>query len=205
MQYIDFKNKLKEFTVFSLNDIRKIEADFDLRRLNEWAGKNYIKYIRRGYYIFSDLEINEQVLFLIANTIYKPSYVSLEMAFSLYNLIPETVYGITSVTSRKTNHFKTDAGSFIYKHIKSELMFGCELREYKNHRYRVAEIEKALLDYLYLNPHIEDTKDFEGLRFNVSEFKMRADMNKLQKYLEAIHSKALSARVNKFISYMEHA
>lgn len=38
MQFIEFKEKLKDFAVFSLNDIRKVEADFDLRRLNEWMG-----------------------------------------------------------------------------------------------------------------------------------------------------------------------
>jgi predicted transcriptional regulator of viral defense system len=203
MQFIEFKRKLKDFVIFSLNDIRKIEVDFDLRRLNEWAGKNYIRKIKRGYYIFSDLQINEQILFLIANTIYQPSYISLEMAFSLYNLIPEGVYKITAITSKKTNNIKTDIGNFTYKHIKPELMFGYELREYDNHRYSVAEIEKAALDYLYLNSHINSKKDFDGLRFNFFEFKIRADMNKFKKYSNAFHNKALSVRVNEFISYIK--
>lgn len=205
MQFIELKEKLKGFVVFSLGDIRKIETDFYLRRLNEWADKKYIKSVRRGFYIFSDLQINEQSLFLIANIIYQPSYVSLEMALSLYGLIPESVYGATSVTSQKTSNFKTDFGNFIYKHIKPELMFGYELREYGNHRYQVAEMEKAVLDYLYLNPKIKDEKDFEGLRFNAAEFQAKADMNKFQKYLTAFDSKALSVRTGKFIKYINHA
>lgn len=205
MQFIDFKEKLKDFVIFSLSDIRKIEADFDLRRLNEWAGKKYIKHIKRGYYIFSDLPINEQTLFLIANAIYQPSYISLAMAFSLYNLIPEGVYEITSVTSQKTNNFKTAVGNFTYRHIKPELMFGYGLRNYNHHRYLVAEIEKAALDYLYLNSDIKEEKDFAGLRFNAAEFKAQADMNKFKKYLEAYQSQALSARANKFITYIKHA
>ena len=205
MQYIELREKLKGFIVFSLSDIRKIEADFDLRRLNEWAGKGYIKSIKRGYYIFSDLRLSEQVLFLIANTIYQPSYISLEMAFSLYNLIPEAVYGITSVTSQKTNCFKTGVGNFIYKHIKPELLFGYELREYNNHHYLMAKIEKAVLDYLYLNPRVKSEKDFNGLRFNASEFKARADMVEFRKYLEVFNSNALSVRANKFITYIKYA
>src|SRR3989338_2967519 len=204
MQYIELREKLKGFIVFSLSDIRKIEADFDLRRLNEWAGKGYIKSIKRGYYIFSDLRLSEQVLFLIANTIYQPSYISLEMAFSLYNLIPEAVYGITSVTSQKTNCFKTGVGNFIYKHIKPELLFVYELREYNNHHYLMAKIEKAVLDYLYLNPRVKSEKDFNGLRFNASEFKARADMVEFRKYLEVFNSNALSVRVNKFITYIKY-
>jgi len=124
MHYNELKAKFSDFIVFSLNDIKKEDLFFSRYLLNVWQKKKYIKKIRRGYYIFSDLKINEKVLFLIANKIYSPSYVSLEMALSYYNLIPESVYGITSVTSEKTNHFKNDLGEFIYRHIKPELMFG---------------------------------------------------------------------------------
>ncbi len=205
MQFFDLKAQLKDFLIFSINDIEKVDSSFHKQRLSEWQEKGYIKKIRQGFYIFSDLQISEQVLCSISNNIYQPSYISLEMAFSLYNLIPEGVYEITSVTSKKTNNFKTDIGNFTYKHIKPELMFGYEIREYNGHRYLVAEIEKAMLDYLYLNSHIRDEKDFDGLRFNISEFKAKVDMDKFKKYVDAFHSKALLARVNKFITYIEHA
>lgn len=41
MQYIEFREQLKNFKIFNLGDIRKIEAEFDLRRLNEWQKKIY--------------------------------------------------------------------------------------------------------------------------------------------------------------------
>lgn len=205
MKFIDFKEKLKDFDIFCLADVRKIEAEFDFRRINEWMAKGYIKKIRRGYYIFSDCSLNERELFLIANTIYRPSYISLEMALSLYGLVPEAVYGITSVTSQKTNRFKTYLGVFTYKHLKPSLMFGYEFREHNKRRILVAEIEKALLDFLYLNPHIKDVKDFEGLRFNSGEFKAKADMDRLKKYLDAFGVRALAARVNSFLDYVNHA
>ena len=114
------------------------------------AKKNYIKKIRQGFYIFSDLEINEPTLFIIANHLYQPSYLSLEMALALYGLIPEAVYGVTSVTSLKTKSFKTAISNFIYQHIKPELLFGYELREYGGQNYQIAEIEKAVLDFFTL-------------------------------------------------------
>jgi len=205
MNFVEFKKKLGSFAVFSLKDIRKIEANFDLRRLNEWQKKGYLKIIRREYYIFSDLEINEQVLFLIANKIYSPSYISLEMVFSYYNLIPEAVYGITSVTSNKTNNFKTDFGEFIYRRIKPELMFGYKLVEYKNHNFRIAEIEKAVLDYFYLNPHLKTENDFIEMRFNSEEFKISADRSKLNRYLKAFDNKSLEKRVKRFLKYINYA
>lgn len=205
MQFIKLKQQLKDFIVFSLQDIRKIEADFDLRRLSEWQDKGYIKMIRQGYYIFSDLEINEQVLFLLANKIYSPSYVSLEMAFSYYNLIPESVFGVTSVSSNKTNHFKTCLAEFTYRRLKPEFLFGYKLVEYKNRHFKIAEIEKAVLDYFYLNPCLKDKADFKELRFNADEFNGLADKDKMQRYSAAFNNKSLEKRVNKFLKFINYA
>jgi len=205
MNYGKFREKLENFIIFALKDIRKIEADFDLRRLNEWQKKGFLRTVRRGYYIFSDTEINEQSLFLIANKIYSPSYVSLEMAFSYYNLIPESVYGITSVTSKKTNNFKTDFGEFIYRHIKSELMFGYKLVKYGNHNFRIAEIEKAILDYFYLNSHLKTENDFTEMRFDEKEFKALVDRSKLNRYLAVFNNKSLEKRMKRFLNYIDYA
>ena len=204
MNILAFKEKFKDFVAFNLSDIRKIEATFDLRRLNEWQAKGYIKMLRRGHYVFSGLEINDSVLFLLANKIYAPSYVSLEMALAYYNLIPEAVYGITSVASRKTNYFKTDFGEFLYRHIKPQLMFGYKLIGYQGKIFKLAEPEKAVLDFFYLNTHIEAKEDFEGLRFNSEEFVENSDKNKFKDYLSAFENKKLAQRVNTFLRYIHY-
>lgn len=51
---------------------------------------------------------------LIANRIYQLSYLSLETALSFYSVIPEGVYALTSVSSRKTQTMHTPVASFIY-------------------------------------------------------------------------------------------
>lgn len=205
MQFFDLKAQLREFVVFSAKDIEKRDASFHKQRLSEWQRMKYIEKIRQGFYVFSDLPSNEQTLFLIANSIYQPSYVSLEMAFSLYHLIPESVYTVTSVTSRKTSGFQTSRGNFSYRHIKPKLFFGYGLREYGKHRFAVADIEKAVLDYLYLNPQIQETKDFDGLRLNISEFKAQTNMITFMKYLDAFDNKALTVRAHNFLAYIKHA
>lgn len=204
MNFLSFKNALKDFVSFNLNDIRKIDPGFDLRRLSEWQGKGSIKMIRRGHYAFSGLEINESVLFLMANKIYTPSYVSMEMALAHYNLIPEAVYGITSVSPRKTNHFKTDYGEFIYRHIKPQLIFGYKLISYNGQNFKIAESEKAILDYFYLNAHLNTDEDFTGLRFNGEEFKEQTDKDKLKMYLAAFDNKMLNKRFNKFLKHINN-
>lgn len=204
MTFLALKNKLKDLAVFNLQDIRKIDNGFDLRRLNEWQAKGYLKMLRRGYYVFSDLNVNESLLFLLANRIYSPSYVSLEIALSHYNLIPEAVYGITSVASRKTNRFGTEYGEFLYRHIKPELMFGYKLLAYNNYNIKIAEIEKAILDYFYLNTNIVSGQDFDALRFNGAEFTAQTDKNKLQNYLKAFDNKRLEVRFKKFLKHLNY-
>lgn len=205
MQYLDLKTKLKDFSVFSIKDIEKVDLSFHKQRLSEWQNKGYVKKIRQGFYIFSDLEITEQELFTIANRIYEPSYISLEMALSIYGLIPEAVYSITSVTSQKTKTWKTPVGNFIYRHIRPELLFGYELQEHRGHYYQIAEIEKAILDYLYFNSKIKDEESFKGIRFNTDEFRRKVNMEKFNKYLITFDNRELTKRAKKFLVYTSHA
>ncbi len=72
--------------MFSIADIRAAHGDFDRRRLSEWQKKGYIKKIVKGYYLFSEVNIDESMLSAIANKIYKPSYISFETAMSHYRL-----------------------------------------------------------------------------------------------------------------------
>jgi len=204
MTYTDLREKLRDYFIFSLADIRKIEADFHRRRLNEWQDKGYIKKIRRGFYIFSDLALSEPSLFLIANKLYSPSYISFEMAFSYYGLIPESVYGITSATTKKTVNFKSPIGEFIYRTIKPSLMFGYKLENFQNQNYKIAEIEKAVLDYLYINPQIQSDADFFELRFNSQEFLAKADMEKFNQYLKVFKNKSLEKRAEGFLNFINN-
>jgi predicted transcriptional regulator of viral defense system len=202
MQYIKLKEKLSKFIIFSLSDIKKIEPNFHRARLNEWQKKAYIKKIRRSYYMFSDQVINEAVLFLVANKIYFPSYISLEMAMSIYNLIPEAVYELTSVSTNKTNYFKTDIADFRYRSIRPELMFGYKLVKFNGCVYKIAEAEKAILDFLYINPHLKTKDDFSELRLNKEEFKLNINQEKLIKYLEVFANMSLKKRVNILLNYI---
>jgi predicted transcriptional regulator of viral defense system len=203
MQYIEIKDNLKGFVAISAKDILKVDPDFHNQRLSEWQKKGYIKKIIKGYYIFSDLEVNESVLFIIANRIFEPSYISLEMALSYHGLIPESVYSITSVTSRKTYKFVSTLGQFSYHKIKPELMFGYQLVNYQNQTFKMAEIEKAILDYFYINSKLKTAGEFEELRINKDTFRDKVNMENFRKYLAQFNNKALEKRVNSFIKYLD--
>lgn len=205
MNFIEFENQFKRFTVFSINDIYKLEPAFDRRRLVEWQEKGYLKKIINRWYCFSDVAIDEEFLYLTANSIYSPSYVSFETALSYYQLIPEGVYTITSASSLKTNEFKTGAGIFSYRHIKSSLFFGYHLIEVGNHRVKMAEVEKTILDYLYINEKINTDKAFEGMRINKEILLSQLNIRKMNEYLKLYANKALERRINGFIQFIKHA
>lgn len=205
MTIIELKESLNQFTIFSINDVRKIEPEFDKRRLNEWHKKGYLKKVIRGHYIFSDLAVNENVLFEIANKIYNPSYVSLEIALSYYHLTPESVYEITSVATRKTNEFKTPIARFNYKSLKPNLFFGYKLVKYDQKSFKIAEVEKAILDYLYFNPRLKTAADFEGIRIDLDSFQEQVNQERLKKYLSEFNQKTFQKRVNDFLRFIKNA
>lgn len=204
MQFIDFQNKLSAYPVFSLKEVNKLIPKFNRIQLDRWEKKHYLKKIKRGFYCFTPQDFNRDFLFYTANKIYAPSYVSLEIALKYYGLIPEEIFQITSVSTKKTTRFKTSVGNFSYRHIKPSLYWGYWLMDFEEKKWRLAEPEKALLDYLYVNPKLKTANDFEGMRINVDEFKLQVNLEKFKKYLEAFNNKQLFKRANTFLTTIQN-
>jgi len=200
MNFIHFKNSLREFQVFSIADIRAAFGDFDRRRLSEWQKKGYIQKIIKGYYLFSDVDMNENTLSAIANKIYKPSYISLETAMSHYQLIPESIYMITSVSTKRTYLFETSVASFSYRTIKPALFFGYTLLP---GGIRMAFMEKAILDFFYINPSVRTEDDFSSLRVNREEMLGRIKKERFTDYMQRFNQKRLSKRIEHFLEWLE--
>lgn len=102
--------------------------------------------VRNGLYV---LRIDQPADEIIANRIYLPSYISFEYALSRYGIIPETVYTITSATTRITREFIVDNKSFAYSHIKKQAYRGYKTEKIGGMTVLMAEPEKAFADYLY--------------------------------------------------------
>jgi predicted transcriptional regulator of viral defense system len=202
MNFIFFKNSLRDFPVFSLADIRAAHGGFDRRRLSEWQIKGYIKKIIKGYYLFSDVDIDESTLLAIANKIYKPSYISFETAMSYYRLIPESIYMLTSASTRRTSMFETPLARFSYRTIKPALFFGYSLMPGGT---KIAFLEKALLDYFYLNPEVRTEDDFSSLRINKEEMLSQVNKERLNDYIQRFNHKRLLNKMKHFLGWLEHA
>lgn len=204
MKYRDFEKYFNPFKIFSTEDIKKKYPGFDSRRLVEWQQKEYIQKIINRWYLFSDSKINEPLLFLTANKIYAPSYISFDSALAFYGLIPETVFSIISTSGKKTKTFHTPVADFYFRHLKPSLIFGYRLESIDNQYFKIAEPEKAILDYLYLHPKMQSEEDFEAWRINRDWLEREIDKEKLERYLFYFSNKALTNRVQVLLRIIRH-
>jgi len=202
MNFIQFKNSLRDFPLFSLADIRTVNNRFDRRRLSEWKKKGYIKKIVKGHYLFSDMDMSEDLLLAIANKIYRPSYISFETAMSHYRLIPENVYMITSASTKRTYLFETSLARFSYRTVKPALFFGYFLLP---GRIKMAYMEKAILDYFYIHPTLQTEDDFASLRISREEMLSCLNKKRLTDYVRRFSQKRLAKRMDHFLEWLEYA
>ena len=155
MDYTQFKHKFQNLPVIMSRDLERFFDNPQIMRnqLSRWQRKGLVVALRRGMYLlnFKDREIHPDAGFL-ANQLYGPSYVSLESALNYYGLIPERVAMVSSVTTKKTMRFENAEGDFIYQHIKPQAFQGfTAVRTENGLSLFMAEAEKAVIDFLYLN------------------------------------------------------
>jgi predicted transcriptional regulator of viral defense system len=144
------KIKGKRLYIFSANDIRAlfgVSAVAASALLHRYKKKEFVLQIKRGLYVFPDALPPD---IYIANKLYSPSYISLEFALSYHGVIPETVYEITSVTTKATRRFETLGKIFSYRKIKKAAYTGYGVERQGEISFYIADTEKAFVDLNYL-------------------------------------------------------
>ncbi|NDA61108.1 MAG: hypothetical protein EBX50_03595 [Chitinophagia bacterium] len=205
MNYLDFRTALYSFEVFCTRDIEKLFPKFDSRRLVEWQRKGYIQKLINKWYLFADIPMNDRLRYRISNCLHRPSYISLESALSHYGLIPEAVYSVQNITTKKTIAYETIAGTFNYRNIKVQLFFGYQVDNNQTIPLLIASPEKALLDYLYLNHQLNTEEDIKGLRLNLTTFNDIINKDRLTSYAACFQSKTLNKRLYLLNKIYKHA
>lgn len=198
MDFRKFKEKVKVLPFFS-SDVAEIFSTSPLTLRNQfsrWKKQGLLVELKRGLYVLSRGErqttLSRQAL---AAVLYQPSYISLESALSHYQMIPERVDTVMSVSPKKTRVFHNPEGTFSYRNLQTSLNFGFLAKKDENgYPYFIAEPEKALLDYLYLNLGGLDPKDGDILdRFLRLQNRSIMNKNKLSSYARRFAVKKLYA------------
>lgn len=189
-----FEKKLREqkISLFSVREIAQLfgvsksAATFLVHRYNK---KGWIVRYKRGLYAVQDAL--PPSLF-VANKLYEPSYISLEFALSYHGIIPETVYEITSVTTRATMSFERMGTIFSYRKIKPSAFNGYQFERREMGGYKMAEAEKAFVDLCYFK--------LRGGENQLSRFnKDMLDTTKAIKYANAFDNKKLISLVKELL------
>lgn len=162
--------------IFHVNHL-KLLTDMDSHTLRmalrRHTSRNVLQRICRGYYAnpFHPPTLEE-----ISTEIYKPSYLSLESALYRHGILSQAPYPLTCVTTRLPREFRTSFGVVQYRQIKKGYFFGFT----KENGYFLAEPEKALVDFLYLNRRM----DTRGM---IREFRLeRMRLKRLRAYAKQL-------------------
>ncbi|MEI7749982.1 MAG: hypothetical protein WCJ25_03180 [Candidatus Moraniibacteriota bacterium] len=203
MNFFEFTKAIEELPYFETKELRLILGTrftkTTLLNLKNWLKKGHLVMLRRGLYITTE-EARKNDSMTFATKIYPPSYVSLEMALGFYGIIPEAVFTVTSVTTRKTKQFETPQGLFKYQKIKKEAFGGYETQKNGKISFNIALPEKALVDFFYLNRDILTGAlgQFQGYRFS-EDFPY--DAKKLLSFAKAFQNKKTVFLTRAFIQY----
>ncbi len=167
----------QNLNIFTTKDV--INAFGTQKRTTDSFLFNYVKkgeIIRLKAGLFTLLD-NLPHEFILANRMIIPSYISLDSALSFHKIIPESVYGITSVTTKATKEFVVNNLSFTFNKIKKEAFSGYELYDTGSGTAYIATPEKAMADFLYF---VYLGKRIYNDRINLKEINIK----KLKNYLK---------------------
>jgi len=191
VNYRAFEKIFKRFGTVSISQIRASGQVFDKNNLGRWEKQGLLIKLKNGCYAFADIADMRGFAYHAAGKIYKPSYVSLHTALAFYGMIPESVSQITSVSSLKSSIFENKLGTFSYKKIKPNLMFGYNAMENDGFTFFLATPEKALLDLLYLYPFYDTAEEIRNLRLDDYDI----DWDRLDAFAKKFNKQALLKRV----------
>lgn len=139
----------KKLSLFTLTEFKRL---FDISEVaakkftERYVKKGLFLRLKRGLFVFKTKAPSP---YLMANRLYEPSYISFDTALSFHGIIPETIYTITSATTKATREFQAAGIRFTFRKIKKEVYTGYRPLKYLGETILVAEPEKALADYLY--------------------------------------------------------
>ncbi|MBP6713609.1 MAG: hypothetical protein KA157_06710 [Aliarcobacter sp.] len=168
-------------------------------KINKLKKEGLIQTLKRGLYLHKSPFINTNISKeIIANTLLSPSYISFDYALYFYGLIPESVFDVTSATTKRSKSFKTDIGVFSFKEITKKLYpIGLKIESSKNGNFIIATKEKALCDKIYYTKDIKITSKKSMIEFLEND--LRIDLEELEdcnieifeKYFEISKSKKI--------------
>ena len=152
-------------------NIQEVVAGNALRR---YEARGLVEHISNKIYIN---KLNQQFSAReLVNVLRPDSYISLESALVERGIISQSPAVLTCVTLGYPKTFRSRSVTIVYRKISQELFWGFQQKKTRYNSYRIAEPEKALLDWIYLSRQ-------EGLPTPLDEINVQfLDVSKLRSY-----------------------
>lgn len=148
-------------------------------KISELVNAEYLTMLKNGLYLPGPLlNMIPPELFLVANHMWGPSYISLEAALSHWGFIPEKVFEISSVTTKTSKIFKTKVGRFSYKHTTIPYYsMGIKSIALSERQYiMIASPEKAICDKIVLTPGVLLRSKRQVIDFLIEDMRIDEEM-----------------------------
>jgi predicted transcriptional regulator of viral defense system len=205
MKFVELIQLASELPVFDLATVVQVSGERPTNVSNQlcrWAREGSVVPLRRGLYTLADAYRRVALSpLLIANELYRPSYLSGLWALSYYGLIPERAVVYTSVTTRVTRTFANSFGEYRYSKVTGKRFWGFTSREIDRCSTWIAEPAKALLDLWYLNPGEWTYDRLVEMRFQNHEL---VDPQKLLHWAERLGSPRLFRTAHRWVELALH-
>jgi len=189
----------KEAKTSAIIRIREIASKYSLstsavsKALRRLAKKGAIEPLADGIYLnkltagFSSRDI--------FNELRPNAYISLETALAEWGISTQSPVALTCVSTSKAHTIRTESAHIIYRKIKEDLFWGFLEKKTRYTTYKIAEPEKALLDWIYF--HLQD-----GLPLQLDEIQFqKLNQSKLLEYAKKYPSTVLKTL---FLPLLEH-
>jgi predicted transcriptional regulator of viral defense system len=200
--FSEFTRAFRDQPVCSAAEIGLRFPKLNRRTVSSWVHKGLLHRVRNGFYRLAERPITELDRWVIANTIYAPSYISVRSALGYYGFIPEGVFHVESVTTASTKRFHYANTWYSYRSVRPSFFFGYTFIGMEGRRVMMATPEKTILDVLYLHPEIATAVDFEAWRFDETGILDAIDQDRIQEYLTVIASNSLRHRYERFNQWL---
>ena len=158
--------------IFTSADLQKIlqikSSSYGYIMAGRLVEENILEKISKGYYA---LVSNRPPDFELANSLYRPSYVSLDAALNYYGILIQSPQQITSITTKLTKNMTKSGKTFSYTHFDQKYFSDYQSLD----GFLIATPEKALVDAMFMTALGRGALPIEELNMqSVDKIKVRA-------------------------------
>ena len=172
--------------IVSTEQIKAIFPDYSYDELNQrikfLAKRGWLVRIKRGFYAVASLESHSfaDISPLVLAQIFIPdSYISFEFALNHHGYFDQLPSKVTSVTSLKSKNYNFQNLNYQFVKAKPEMMVGFNETKINNHVSKIADTEKAFIDFLHFR---KDGYTVDLVKEKLNEAKSDIDPVKLSNY-----------------------